>query len=276
MILVRYGELALKGSNRPDFEKRLVKNIRDCLKKGNADFSRILRKRGRIFIETRQESRELSHVFGIVSFSYAVKTGTDIPGIEKVISGLLAKKRFTRFRVSAHRADKSAAMDSQEMNIVLGQFIADSFKKKVSLKDFDVDVGVEILEGNAYVFIESIDGPKGLPCGANGIAFALLNDKKSILAAWLMMRRGLRIIPVGAKPLDLSILERYNYGSRKLELTRIKEISEIWTMAEKRDIFSLITGDTMQSTNDYGEGMLILRPLVGFSDMEIRERLKNI
>jgi thiamine biosynthesis protein ThiI len=275
-ILVRYGEIALKGKNRTDFEKKLVANIRSCLKKNNVCFRNILRKRGRILIETGDSCRELSRVFGIVSFSHAKKTGTDPESIKKAIYSILSGKKFRTFRVSSNRADKSTGMNSQEMNVHFGSYIAETFRKKVSLKDFDVDVGIEIIDGSVYVFIDSIEGPKGLPCGVNGIAIALIKDRKSLLATWLMMRRGLRVIPVGTKAADISLLQRYNYGSRELEFLRLNDLSELNAIAEKREIFTLVTGDTLKDINDYPSGLLVLRPLVGFSIRAIEGRLKNI
>jgi len=275
-ILIRYGELALKGKNRIDFERKLVRNIKDCLKKNNNEFKAVHRKRGRLIIETDEKCDKLKCVFGIASFSYAKKENFDIKKIKETTTILLKDLDFETFRVSTNRSDKSIDCSSMGMNIELGQFVVDNFNKKVSLKEFDIDIGVEILDGNSYTFIDRLAGPKGLPYGINGTAFALLTDEKSNLAAYLMMKRGLKILTISKEDFDLSLLNKYNYGYKDLYLQKIKDFDEISELSERMDIFSMISSQSIHEIDDVGLDMLILRPLVGFSDEEMQQKMKSL
>lgn len=274
IIIIRYGELALKGSNRSMFENRLVANIRDCLRKNKVEFERAYKKRGRIYVKTIEQCPQLSHVFGITSYSYAMMDAFSIASVKKNITVLLKNRSFTSFRVTSKRLDRSISHSSMELNRLLGQFIVDEFEKRVSLKHFDMDVGVEIIEKHAYVFTSRLKGPGGLPLGINGRAVALIENKRSILAAWLMMKRGLSIYPVAKSGQNLDILQRYNYGSNQLKLYCIKKTEDIRAFAEKKGIFSLVTGQTLRNIKDIEMDMLMLQPLVGFSDRQIYAKMK--
>ncbi len=275
-VIIRYGELALKGKNRSRFESRLVLNIRDCLMKNKVAFESIYRKRGRIFIKSASKCSALSNVFGISSFSYALMDGYSIESIKKNISLLLKDLSFTTFRVTAKRLDDSVAVGSMELNRVLGQFIVDEYKKKVSLKHFDVEVGVEVIDKKACVFASRVSGPGGLPLGINGRAFASIENRRSNLAAWLMMKRGLRIYPVSTAKCDISILEKYNYGFLPMECIHVKRYSELGSIAGQKRISAIVTGHTLRDMKEPDLDMLMLQPLVGFSDAQISEKLKYL
>ena len=90
-VLVRYGEISLKGDNRNFFERKLVENIKKRLDEGKVKFSNIARPRGRIIIETAQKCSCLKKVFGITSFSYAVSTNPEIEDIKKAALPLIKK-----------------------------------------------------------------------------------------------------------------------------------------------------------------------------------------
>ena len=276
IIIIRYGEIALKGKNRINFERKLIQNIRDCLIKNNIEFNKIIRERGRIFIETSQKCKELSNVFGITSYSYATKEKFDEITIKKNIKQLLKNKKFETFRVTTNRADKTITKKSMELNILFGSYVVEEFNKKVSLKKFDLEVGIEILHGNSYVFVDQIKGPGGLCYGINGNTFILVENQKSILAAWMLMKRGLKVVPISKTTQDISLLEKYNYGYKKLDLIIVKGNEEIEKKAEEFHLNSIIIGSTLDNIEKYQFEMLILRPLIGFSKEQINEKLKNL
>ena len=125
-ILVRYGELALKGKNRSDFEDRLIRNIREAL----ASFSGIQVKKtfGRIFVELGDEDpkpvvKRLKDVFGIVGISPARRIPAEIKEIEKAVLALVQEAAPRTFKVVAKRVNTSFPMGSQEINRHLGGFI---------------------------------------------------------------------------------------------------------------------------------------------------------
>ena len=261
--IIRYAELALKGGNRQRFEQRLVENIRSCLKSHGTAFSAISRKRNRIVVRSSGPCSGLSRVFGIASYSYAVSTSQD--NIRSGIDSVLEGKSFSTFRITVRSPDGSLSSPTQEMNALFGSYVAERYQKKVSLKAYDLEIGIEIIHGHAYVFTERIAGPGGLPYGVNGSAYAIINDRKSLLAAWMMMKRGVRVIPVAEPGTDISLLGRYSYGTRMAAVA-----------PEKMRPTFLITGETLEDRPGRRQGFLLLQPLVGLSRPEIEARLKNL
>ncbi|MGM5488857.1 MAG: THUMP domain-containing protein [Nanobdellota archaeon] len=205
MFIVRYGEIALKGKNRIFFEKQLIRNIKDCLKK-HGENGRITRTQSRLLVESEYIGA-LRKVFGIHSLSPCVEC--EIPAIKEhlPISHFMPE---TRFRVSVQRVDKSIKASSAEMERELGAFVVEQTGAKVDLKGFEAEVGVELFSNKAYVFSERIDGPGGLPVGSQGRCTALITDRFSELAALLAMKRGCALDLQGKSKL----LERFEYGFR--------------------------------------------------------------
>jgi tRNA uracil 4-sulfurtransferase len=268
-VIVRYGELGLKGANRGSFEQRLISNIRDCLQKNSIAFDKIRRVHGRIYVDTHDPCMSLSRVFGITTFSPALRGDFDLGKLKQAISELVGKHSFKTFRVSSQRIGKLGCLGSQELNIELGSHVVDAHGKKVSLKGFDLEIGVEYDESEYAIFTARHKSPGGLPLGSNGKAIAILEDDASVLAAWLMMKRGLRIYCLG--DYGIPILERYHYGA---PLTKIS--GELEEFAIKHSIEALVTGETLGRIVDRQTELLMLRPLVGMADDEIAARLKNL
>ncbi len=276
MILVRYAELALKGGNRNYFEKRLVRNLKDCLKKNKVSFEKIERLPGRILIHTDNSCKQLKNVFGVHSYSNCVVAKLDIVEIKKaalpLIKSLDNKKTF---RVSAHRCDKSIKLKSAQINQELGQFIVEKTCAKVSLKDFDFELGVELISGNAYIFNERVKCLGGLPLGVEGRVIALIENKKDQLAALLMMKRGCAVIPVGLRKVDISLLKVYSYGT-KLELELVKDLKELGVLAKKYCVELFVTGQTLKDFKELGLDMVHLMPLIAFDENEIKQKLEEL
>ncbi|MBA3064383.1 tRNA 4-thiouridine(8) synthase ThiI, partial [Candidatus Woesearchaeota archaeon] len=155
IVIIRYSEISLKGNNRIVFEKRLIDNIKDCLKKNKVKYEKIERLRGRIIIFAEQELNCLKYVFGISSFSHALVIESEIKEIEKTVSKIIENKKFRSFRVSAQRLNKNFSLTSPEIERTIGSFVCEKLNKKVSLKNFDLEIGIEILD-KAYVFTERV------------------------------------------------------------------------------------------------------------------------
>jgi thiamine biosynthesis protein ThiI len=228
LIIIRYGEIGLKGKNRPYFVKRLRGNIRDCLKKN--DLSGKVRSVGqRVYVQTDDVERaaeKLRDVFGVVSLSPAQEVPADIEAIKaealRVAQGAgLNEKRS--FRMDSRRADKSFPFISPEINRLVGAHVQGATGAQVDLSDeADLTIGVEVRRGHALVFGQTVAGHGGLPLGTQGRAVALMSGGiDSPVAAWLMMKRGCAVIPVHfrqsevelAKFMDnCQILSRFAYG----------------------------------------------------------------
>lgn len=203
VILVRYGEIHLKGKNRPFFEKRLVDNMRGALRPFKG--IRIERTRGRFFVrnyspeDERRIMEALRDVFGILSMSPAILCEKEWHTICEQACRLMQEEVMRRggactFKVQSRRSDKSFPMTSMEMAPELGGIILDAVAgTEVDVKNPDVVLGLEIRE-QTYLYCEVIEGPGGIPTGSNGKATLLLSGGiDSPVAGHMMMKRGLEI-----------------------------------------------------------------------------------
>lgn len=244
--LIRYGEIALKGNNRPYFEKLLVRNIRDCLKKNNIGYNNILRVRGRIIVFSEENCEVLKNVFGITSISQS--TEVEIDKIEET-----ALEYYTKgtFRISAQRITKESLENSKEINIKVGDYIVKKTGAKVKLKNPDVDIGIEIVNNRAYVFNKKINAVGGLPIGCEGKVAVILEDKDSIKAAYLMMRRGCNITLIEKKKINFNELKKYAYGAG---IKVAKEVPE--------DAKAVVTSEKINDIKKRKYKQIVIRPLI--------------
>jgi thiamine biosynthesis protein ThiI len=241
-ILLRYGEIHLKGDNRPYFDRMLMLRIQESLA---GTPCKVYRGEGRFFVNGFEEKDadsvidRLKKVFGLHSLSPAVECGKDLDEIERAALGLiepLAAKHKT-FKVRARRSDKHFPMNSMEICREMGGRILQAFpdlKVDVHRPDFYVDV--EIRE-HAYVYAQSIRAAGGMPVGSNGKATLLLSGGiDSPVAGYLVAKRGVSINCVyfhsfpytseraKKKVVDLAeILSRY-CGKMKLYVVNFTEL----------------------------------------------------
>ena len=199
-IICHYHEIALKGSNRGFFERKLVENIRSFLPKGSFDFVKNIS--GRIIIKLNQDSggkreeveRVLKNVFGIVHFSFADNCKQDLKIIKKKSVDFLKKEKFKTFRVSTKRSNKKFELSSQQINEEVGAFIVQKLNKKVNLKNFDVNLFIEIVQDYSFLYLDKIKGRGGLPVGVSGKGLVLISGGiDSPVAAFLAMKRGIKV-----------------------------------------------------------------------------------
>ncbi len=273
-VLVRYGELALKGKNRADFESKLKSNIISSLSLRPATgHPRVRRISGRLVIYTENQGgvmQQLRRVFGIVSLSAAEELPLDMDGIKGECLKQAQQESFSTFRISVSRLQKNLR-PSPELEKDIGAFIADETGRKVKLKSPGLEIFVEIAE-RAYVFTEKQKCVGGLPAGIEGRALALIEGHNSVLAGLLAMRRGCELVPV-AYP-DTECLESFKellarYGcERKVKI--VKDIKEAGDVAERKGARAVITGqqlETLRSIEGDGVALPVLRPLVGISPL---------
>jgi len=197
-VLIHYGELGLKGLNRPIFEKKLIENMAKALDK--AEYNKIRKMQGRIILELNEKSNKdkieesLKKVFGIAWFAFCFKTEATLGNIEKLVGKKFTLKADTTAKVSAKRADKTLPFTSMEVNRELGTYLVKRFKVKISLKEPQKEIFVELAEGKAYVFDEKFKGLCGLPVVVSGKVLHLLSGGiDSPVAAWLLMKRGCEV-----------------------------------------------------------------------------------
>lgn len=206
IIIVRYGELALKSDGvRNWYEKVLIKNIAAMLDSKNISYSQIRREWGRIFIETKdvRAAEAVADVFGVVSTSPALKAE---PTLENAASlcAALAKNLILEGESFAIRARRSGnhPFSSIDVGRTCGDAVWETLEKegkhpRVNLSSPDKEIFVEMRQNLAYVYLETFKGVGGLPLGTQGSMVVLMSGGlDSPVAAWLMMKRGVMIIPV--------------------------------------------------------------------------------
>lgn len=201
IILIKEGELALKGLNRSNFEDKLIKNIKYRIK-GLAKFT-FTKSQSTITIETDDENADLDEavsrikkVFGVVAFSRAAVAEKDIEKIKETAVEYLKEELSTAktFKVEAKRSDKKFPLGSPEIMREVGAAILRRFPHiRVDVHNPEVKVTVEIRE-RAYVRGNQLKGIGGLPVGSAGKAAVLMSGGiDSPVAAFMMAKRGLQL-----------------------------------------------------------------------------------
>lgn len=214
VILVRYGEISLKGRNRPVFEAQLARRVRYAL----ADLGRprVERTPGRLLVDpgdadaaaagdgagvdlVEEACQRLARVFGVVSLSPALEVPLSIEAIDAAAEAALRAALVDRpggapasFKVETNRANKRFPLDSRQINQRLGAHLLQSVPGlRVDVHHPEITVNVDVREDMAYIFTRTLSGPGGLPVGASGRAHLLLSGGiDSPVAGWMAMKRG--------------------------------------------------------------------------------------
>ncbi|ENY68920.1 Thiamine biosynthesis protein thiI [Mycoplasmopsis bovigenitalium 51080] len=188
-ILIRYGELTLKGKNRQNFIDILARNVSSAL--GEKPQS----KYDRMFVSYSLDNLEkLGNVFGISSFSPVTEVENNIDEIFNAAKQLVSEDTQT-FKVSARRSNKGFELNSSQINTKLGGFILSSFPSiKVDVHNPQKNINVEVREKSTFIFTETIRGLGGLPVGVSGRVLHLMSGGiDSPVAAFELMKRGLEV-----------------------------------------------------------------------------------
>ena len=228
IFIVRCGEVALKGMNKPYFERILVERIRKNLK--NIKGSKVSRKEGLIFVRTPLESdtkeviAEISKVFGVSSVSpaFEVESNLDAIGLKAVefMNSMIENEGVKTFKVEAKRADKNFPIKSPEIAARVGACVLKGCKVlKVDVHNPDCHIFVDLRVDKTYIYTEKINGLGGLPLGTNGKGMVLLSGGiDSPVAAWMMAKRGMVI--------DAVHFHSYPYTSPRAQ-QKVEELAEI-------------------------------------------------
>ncbi|MCQ2537643.1 MAG: tRNA 4-thiouridine(8) synthase ThiI [Lachnospiraceae bacterium] len=201
-LLVKYGEIGIKGKNRGSFERALCTQIEMHLER-LGQFT-VVREQGRIFIACPDEYdydetiEELQKVFGIHAISpVMVIESIDWDNITaevlKYVDEKYPDKHFT-FRVNAKRADKHYPIESPDMCCKLGESILHAYPEtKVDIHTPQVLLTLEV-RNRAYIYSETIPGAGGMPIGTAGKAMLLLSGGiDSPVAGYMIAKRGVEI-----------------------------------------------------------------------------------
>ena len=202
IILIKNGEIALKGLNRSTFEDAMVKNIKRRL--SPLFHANIQKSQSTIMVEPLCENpnmdaavEQISHVFGIAGYSRAAACEKDMDVIKQVTVEYL-KDTFNEvktFKVEAKRSDKNFPLKSPEICMELGGTILENYPYlKVDVHSPDLVVNIEVREKYTYIHGNQIKGAGGMPVGTSGKAAVMISGGiDSPVAAYMMSRRGLAI-----------------------------------------------------------------------------------
>lgn len=200
IILIKNGELALKGLNRSTFEDILIKNIRKRIKPlGDFEYrkeqSTISVVPMEDYIDMDEVSDRISRVFGIAAYSRALQVEKDMSIILQNAPDYLAEqlKNARTFKVEGKRSDKKFPLKSPEISAEVGGAILSKFPHlKVDVKKPDILVTIEIREKFAFIRGNQTKGAGGMPTGTAGKSAILISGGiDSPVAAYMMAKRGL-------------------------------------------------------------------------------------
>ena len=205
MILLKQGEIVLKGLNRKYFEQRMVSNVRRRLKAYGS--FRVYCVQSTVYVEPEDDSCDMDgafeamlKVFGAVSVSRAAACEKDPDAIFERARDYLrdAMESAKSFKVETKRSDKSFPMSSIQISQHVGGLLSDEFPDiEVDVHNPELTVYVEIRDYAAYVHAAPVPGAGGMPVGCNGSAVSLLSGGiDSPVSTYMIAKRGVSIIPV--------------------------------------------------------------------------------
>lgn len=203
LIILHYGEIALKGKNRKIFEKRLQSNIQTAIR-SIGFHAPVDRLHGRILIrltdpEVDESSRlklieRLGEIPGISYFAVGYETNRSLDAITDTVVRLAGHISGGSFKIETRRSDKTFPMSSPDVNRHVGQAVVDHYGFPVNLNNPDKVIRIEITARGVYIFCDRYEGVGGLPVGVSGRVVSMLSAGfDSPVAAYLMMKRGARV-----------------------------------------------------------------------------------
>lgn len=202
VLIVKYGEIGVKGKNRYIFENKLIKNIKNMLKPIGT--FKVYKEYGRIYVdledyEYEEVIEEVKKVFGIVGVCPGVRAEKDYDKLKELALKMLEEKieeGAKSFKVESRRGDKSFRLTSQEMSLDIGGYLVSQVKDriKVDVRNPEIKIKCELRESHIMVYSDTVPGYGGLPLGTNGKAMSLLSGGiDSPVATWMVAKRGMEI-----------------------------------------------------------------------------------
>lgn len=247
VLLIKNGELALKGLNRSTFEDILVKNIKRRLLKSVGKFT-FTKSQSTIVAEPVEEDADFEEaaeivkkVFGIVAFSRAAVTEKDLKAIKDTALSYLGEdlRNVKTFKVNAKRSDKRFPMTSPEICREVGAHLLRNIPSlKVDVHNPDITVTVEVRDKNVFVHGNQIKGAGGMPVGSAGrVALLVSGGIDSPVAGWMMAKRGLQLdaIHFAAPP----------YTSKRAEM-KVRDLVSIVAKYSGRVNFAVVNFTEIQ------------------------------
>jgi len=265
-IIVRCGEMFLKGGNLPYFENRLLQNT-----KAITGISTITKLRGRLLLPYFPHHSSLRRVFGIYSYSPALKAEKTLESIQKIALTLLRGKSGT-FKIETRRSDKRFPLTSPQINKEVGQYIEASTKWQFDFAHPDIMIYIEINNRGAYLYTEIVAGAGGLPVGTAGKINVRIETEVDILAGLLMMKRGCTILPlcIGEEK-GLALLQKFS--AQEIKPTIFKNRLELYKYIQENKIPFVVTGENFETRRESSAGVIVFKPLIAYTPSQIIEEI---
>lgn len=274
-ILVRYSEIGLKSDPvRRRFENILNQNMSAMLV---ADGVEALVKRGnaRFYVECEDSDKavaSLRKVFGIASLSVATVTTPKLDDICEVTAEISKSelKDGMTFAVRARHDDGNQKYTSVDINKAVGSAILDANQGrgiKVNLNEPEKTFYIEVRCNKAYIFSSYIDCHAGLPLGSQGTVLATVDNDRGVVSAWLMMKRGCRVVVRGDYGSD--ILRKYD--------PNLKILAEDGKEPQKTlgYVFGTSVAD-FDTMNQADFSLPLFFPTIGMTDSKVGDILSEI
>lgn len=201
VIILHHHEITLKGQNRKMFEMQLLKNCKQAVS-GLLQRWQFSGGYGR-FVVTLSENDEqnkkiiidhLRKVFGLANLGVGVVVKNGIENFCKASEELLQGKTFQTLRVNAHRASKMFPINSMEINRKVGGYLCEKFNVRAKMVQPDIEINIEILEDEAYIYFEKFSCVGGLPSGISGKVVSLISAGfDSPISSYQIMKRGAKV-----------------------------------------------------------------------------------
>lgn len=275
VILVRFGELALKSRYvRRQLRDRLVANIQDrfaaegveCVTESDE---------ARVYVHTADPLRArglLARVFGIVSMSPAAESKSDLDAVRGLAvaeanSALIAGRSFA---VRPRRTGTHPFSSQDIARDVGAAILAANPGTRVDLDEPDVEVHIEVRRNRAFVFRDIWAGPGGLPLGSQGRALALVDGDAGMVAAWMGMKRGCRVVV--AAPDEgprVDALRRWDTHLKVLRATSVGDLDALVRIARADAVFLGTRWDAFGEGSRPRVDVPVFEPTLGLLDDEV-------
>lgn len=247
VLLIKNGELVLKGLNRNTFEDILVKNMKRRLMNSVGKFT-FTKSQSTVIAEPKDEDIDFDEavetvkkIFGIAAFSRAAVAQKDFEDIKNVALSYLGDelREAKTFKVNAKRSDKHFPMTSPEICRELGAHLLRNIKTlSVDVHNPDVTVTVEVRDNNVFIHGNQIKGAGGMPVGSAGrVALLISGGIDSPVAGYMMSKRGLQLTAIhfAAPP----------YTSQRAEM-KVRELASIVAKYSGRINFAIVNFTKIQ------------------------------
>ena len=205
IILLKLGEIVLKGLNRKSFEQKLMSNVRRRLEPIGK--FRVYCLQSTVYVEAQEDGADmdaafaaLKKVFGVIKLSRAAACEKDRDAIAALAIEYLREdmERVRSFKVESKRSDKSFPLTSIQLSQYVGGLLAEAYPNvQVDVHEPELTIHLEVRDLAAYVHATPVPGAGGMPVGSNGVAVTLLSGGiDSPVSTYMIAKRGVRLIPV--------------------------------------------------------------------------------